>query len=1392
MRFSPSRLGRGNPAALLMMMFAGVSFAAEPWADERLTVRGGLAVWYDVARQGAAREAAKLPALVPGSAVDSLLDASGRGRHLTQPVAGHRPVFHQSAPHAWVSFDGKDDFLGAAGWDTGFTNLTVFVVTAPRSNAGYFRAFLSFNRAGQNDYTSGFNLDLGGQPTADIPRVSTEGPGFGGERNLLTTALAPRRWATLALTAAPGTNGVRLYVNGQRQGARDRDTKSILRADEFRLGARHYANDGSLPAVGSFFEGEIAEVIVFNRALSSADRGTVEQYLATKHAGLGSGPRTMPLVAVTNPPPVQMLVPGFEVKELPVTLNNVNNLRYRPDGKLLAVGYDGRIWLLSDTNGDGLEDKAAPWWTNSVIRAPVGAALTPPGFARGEGVVVPSVGKISLILDTNRDDRADEEVILASGWPATRVTVDATSCAFAPDGSLYFGLGCADYSNGYLLDKSTGRAAYDIKSERGTIQKISADLKTRETVCTGIRWPIGMAFNRHGDLFVTDQEGATWMPNGNPFDELLHIQPGRFYGFPPAHPKHNPGVIDEPSVFDYGPQHQSNCGLVFNESVNGGPTFGPASWAGDALIAGESRGKIYRTKLAKTAAGYVAQNYLIACLKELTIDVSVSPRGDLLVCTHSGAPDWGTGPTGKGHLYRIRYADTNAPQPVLTWSASPTEIKIAFDKPLATAALKDLAKKVRVEQGRYVMPGDRFETIRPGYQIVRDQLAQPRYAVEVLGTAISQDARTLTLTTKPRETALNCAVTLPDLGRATLSRSRDQSAEVSARQEPRPTGEIELLADAHGLEATWSSAEGRTNASLWLPHADLAVSRAFTAGSAEHEAFFKLLNQTGELRLRGQLDLWEMLQPSIQPGAKLDYERPKETTIMRFSAENTFGLAVKPAGGVVANLGVSELKNGGSELEHSVTSKMNEWWPYGVSLLGDRPVRRFAAAWYTAVDARPRALPLRRFYASWARPESATPATNESRVIPEIAGGNWLHGRRLYFSGKVACAKCHTMRGEGGQVGPDLSNLPQRDYASVMRDIAQPNVALNPDHLSSIVELADGDSLVGLVRETASEIFVTDASAQPRAAPRAQVKSMRPSTLSLMPEGLWDALTKEEQRDLMTFLLTVPLEANPLERDGAPPPRKRAEVEALIGSSTQNSELKTQNSPLHIILCDGPKDHGRGEHDYPLWKKRWSTLLALADNVTVDTAHIWPSAEQFAKANVIAFFNNNPGWNEARGKELDAYLARGGGAAYFHWAVEARGDAEEFAKRIGLASNGPKLKYRHGPIDFALTDHPLARGFTSKSFTKENFIDETYWQWIGNPADVKILATSIEDGVPQPEIWTREVGKGRVFVAIPGHYNWTFDDPVFRVLALRGLCWAAGQPMDRLAELATVGARMAK
>ena len=71
-----------------------------------------------------------------------------------------------------------------------------------------------------------------------------------------------------------------------------------------------------------------------------------------------------------------------------------------------------------------------------------------------------------------------------------------------------------------------------------------------------------------------------------------------------------------------------------------------------------------------------------------------------------------------------------------------------------------------------------------------------------------------------------------------------------------------------------------------------------------------------------------------------------------------------------------------------------------------------------------------------------------------------------------------------------------------------------------------------------------------------------------------------------------------------------------------------------------------------------------------------------------------------------------------------------------------------------------------------------------------MIATGVEDGQPQPLFWTMEHGPGRVFVSIPGHYMWTFDDPLFRTLLLRGMAWTAKEPVDRFNELVLPGARV--
>ncbi len=435
-------------------------------------------------------------------------------------------------------------------------------------------------------------------------------------------------------------------------------------------------------------------------------------------------------------------------------------------------------------------------------------------------------------------------------------------------------------------------------------------------------------------------------------------------------------------------------------------------------------------------------------------------------------------------------------------------------------------------------------------------------------------------------------------------------------------------------------------------------------------------------------------------------------------------------------------------------------------------------------DDRPRALPLHRFLLPWsALTRPADPTPDAARDIPELKGGDWARGRDVFFSDQAQCAKCHQVRGRGGKIGPDLSNLIHRDYESVLRDIRSPSATIHPDYLTYLVELKDGRQWVGVPRTEGDELIIGDQQGREFRARRSDVEALHPSALSIMPEGLEKALGPERMRDLLTFLLTEPLQPAPLERDGAPPPRKRAEVDAALKDSAPPA---ADARKLHIVLAAGKKDHGINEHDYPLWQKRWATLLSLADGVTVETSDGWPTAEQWQKADVVVMYSSNPGWNADRGKDLDAFLARGGGLVLIHWGVNGGEAPDEYAARVGLAW-GKGAKYRHGKqeIHFTRSKNPIVR-----NFDKLELDDESYWSLTGDATKVDVLATGMEEDKPRPLFWTREQGKGRVFVSIPGHFTWTFDDPLFRILILRGIAWSAGESVDRFNELATVGARM--
>ena len=135
------------------------------------------------------------------------------------------------------------------------------------------------------------------------------------------------------------------------------------------------------------------------------------------------------------------------------------------------------------------------------------------------------------------------------------------------------------------------------------------------------------------------------------------------------------------------------------------------------------------------------------------------------------------------------------------------------------------------------------------------------------------------------------------------------------------------------------------------------------------------------------------------------------------------------------------------------------------------------------------------------------------------AGGDVGRGRRLFFGEKVACSSCHTIGTEGRQVGPDLTGIGAiRSGHDLLEAIVFPSASFVPGHEVFNVD-TDMERLSGVIKSQSKEavVLITGPNGEVRI-PRAIVKSVTPSKVSLMPEGFDEQLTKAELTDLLAFL----------------------------------------------------------------------------------------------------------------------------------------------------------------------------------------------------------------------------------------------------------------------------------
>lgn len=260
-------------------------------------------------------------------------------------------------------------------------------------------------------------------------------------------------------------------------------------------------------------------------------------------------------------------------------------------------------------------------------------------------------------------------------------------------------------------------------------------------------------------------------------------------------------------------------------------------------------------------------------------------------------------------------------------------------------------------------------------------------------------------------------------------------------------------------------------------------------------------------------------------------------------------------------------------------------------------------------------------------------------------------------------------------------------------------------------------------------------------------------------------------------------------RPGPPGPNAPMS-EAAVKTLTGDWEGARLSRDVRILWLSGPEDHGGGEHDYIRVREMFVPLLKKVPRVTVEEAFLFPTEDQFERADLLVQYLHLPDLTDEQFAMFQAFVERGGAVVSIHESCIMRpvARAEKLADCIGCSWKGNKesrwSKFGHDHPVHLDTGHPAFAGLPKSV----QLNDESYWNLLAReevevigvvapagPANEDFKATLAREGVRSHAFWTYQRGKGRVFGTTTGHYTYTFHDPVYRLLLLRGMAWTLNE-----------------
>ena len=152
----------------------------------------------------------------------------------------------------------------------------------------------------------------------------------------------------------------------------------------------------------------------------------------------------------------------------------------------------------------------------------------------------------------------------------------------------------------------------------------------------------------------------------------------------------------------------------------------------------------------------------------------------------------------------------------------------------------------------------------------------------------------------------------------------------------------------------------------------------------------------------------------------------------------------------------------------------------------------------------------------------ATRLSRLQKLEAMLTGGDVGEGRKLFF-GKAICSSCHSVEGNGGDFGPDLTNIGEiRSQHDILEAILYPSASFAREYETSRV-ITKTNNYSGIIKEQLPEVIILETGLGLRVrVSRAEITAIEPQDVSMMPPGLHEQLTTIELADLTAYLTSLP------------------------------------------------------------------------------------------------------------------------------------------------------------------------------------------------------------------------------------------------------------------------------